>query len=234
MNNLSKFTNKYILALILAISIYFISCSDDAVTPTQQDNLEFSYIQSGDTADNAGILTLDTVKILLKDIKLNVANSSDSSNSKVGPFVLYLNLSTAAGVNFIGSNYIPPGTYDKIQFEVHKLGDNETPPDPEFLDANGRYSVVVKGSYNLVRFVYKSDKSAKQKLNFPNALVVTETKTNVTLKIQPYIWFIDESTNTYMDPSDPGNRSKIDDNIKNNIKANFKAFKDNDKNGIPD
>ena len=233
MYNLSKNTYKFFLALILSSGMFFAGCAEDTVVP-KGDNIEFSYVQSGDTVDNSGILLLDTVKILLKDIKLNVANSSDSSNSKVGPYVLYLDLNQVGGANFIGSNLIPVGTYDKLSFEVHKLSDNELPPDPEFLDANGRYSVIAKGSYNGVRFIYKSDKSAKQKLTFPNSLVVIENSTNVTLRILPYLWFLNESTNEYMDPSDPNNNSEIEKNIKENIKANFKAFKDSDKNGQPD
>ncbi|NOS84939.1 MAG: hypothetical protein HOP31_07350 [Ignavibacteria bacterium] len=233
MFNLTKNTYKFFLASILTGGLFIAGCGEDTIAP-QGDNIEFSYVQSGDTVDNSGILLLDTVKILLKDIKLNVANSSDSSNSKVGPFVLYLDLNQVGGTNFIGSNLIPVGTYDKLNFEVHKLGDTETPPDPEFLDANGRYSVVVKGSYNGVRFIYKSDKSAKQKLTFPNSLVVTETSTNVTLRILPYLWFVNAATNEYMDPTDPANDGEIENNIKDNIKANFKAFKDADKNGQPD
>src|SRR5205085_6573219 len=123
---------------------------------------------------------------------------------------------------------------DKVQFEVHKLNSNETVPDPEFNDGSNTNSVIAKGSYNGIRFVFKSDKSAKQKLNFPNALVVTTTSTNITLRISPYIWFIDQNTSLYLDPNDPNNHNAIDDNIKDNIKANFKAFKDDDKNGIPD
>lgn len=218
-----------VLLAFIAIVFIFNSCSD-SVSP-QADNLEFSYASSSDTVDNSGILVLDTVKILLKDIKLNTANSNDSTNFKTGPYVLYLNLNS--GVNNIGSAFIPVGTYDKLQFEVHKLNSNETVPDPEFRDSVNSYSVIAKGTYNGVRFVFKSDKSAKQKLNFPNSLVVTETKSNITLRVLPYLWFID-SNNLYMDPSVPGNQSTIDNNIKDNIKANFKAFKDNDKNGIPD
>lgn len=68
-----------------------------------------------------------------------------------------------------------------------------------------------------------------------NSLVVTsEGKTNVTLQVKPYIWFINQSTGTYMDPRDPSNSSEIDNNIENNIKHNFRCFKDNDRNGIPD
>jgi|WetSurSiteA1Bulk_404760.scaffolds.fasta_scaffold17841_2 hypothetical protein len=230
----SVFKHK-ISALILSIAVMagsFYGCNDSSTNTTRPDNLSFGYMSTADTTDNAGNLVLDTVKILLKDIKLNVANSSDSTNFKTGPYVLYLNLNSS--VNIIGSAYIPAGTYDKIQFEVHKLNDNETPPDPEFSDANGRYSVIAKGTYNGTYFKFKSDKSAKQKLNFPNALTVSENgNSNITLKVHPYSWFID-GNNGFMDPNAAGNQDKIDKNIKENIKANFKAFKDDDKNGIPD
>src|SRR3972149_3663480 len=144
------FKNK-ISTLILAAFISaagFYGCSDSTVTP-QADNLSFSVTSSADSiGDSQNILILDTVKILLKEIKLNVANANqDSTNFKVGPFVLFLDLSSS--VNFISSALIPAGSYDKIKFEVHKLND-------------------------------------------------------------------------------------IDNNIKDNINQNFKAFKDNDKNGLPD
>jgi len=50
--------------------------------------------------------------------------------------------------------------------------------------------------------------------------------------VKPYIWFIENGI--YIDPRDPVNSNDIDNNIKDNINQNFKAFKDNDKNGLPD
>jgi hypothetical protein len=213
--------------------IYF-NCTDNTVT--QNDNLDFSYIGSPDSVgDNTGILTLDTIKLLLKDIKLNVASTGDSNNFKTGPYVVFFIVSTTGTVNIAATGYIPPGTYDKVKFEIHKLEDNETPPDPEFADAQGRYSVIAKGTYLGDRFVYKSTKSAKQQIQCTNNLFVTsEGKTNITLMVKPYIWFINQSTGAYMDPRDPNNANDIDNNIKDNIKHNLKCFKDNDRNGIPD
>ena len=228
------FKNK-ISTLILAAFISaagFYGCSDSTVTP-QADNLSFSVTSSADSiGDSQNILILDTVKILLKEIKLNVANANqDSTNFKVGPFVLFLDLSSS--VNFISSALIPAGSYDKIKFEVHKLNDNEAVPDPEFADANGRYSVIVKGWYLGNYFVYKSTKSAHQKLSFPTAISITSDYiSNVTMIVKPYIWFIENGI--YIDPRDPVNSNDIDNNIKDNINQNFKAFKDNDKNGLPD
>ena len=131
------------------------------------------------------------------------------------------------------NSYIPPGTYDKIRFMVHKLNDNEPIPDPDFADANGRYSVVVKGRFNDSSFVFKSDKSAHQKLTFPGNLVIGASGySNITLQIDPFIWFY--VGGVFIDPRDPGNKVIIENNIKDNINANFKVFVDNDRNGQPD
>ena len=210
----------------------FNSCGETTVTPAA-DNLSFSGTGSVDSiGDIQNVLILDTVKILIKDIKVKVANNNeDSTNFKVGPFVLFLNLNT--NVNVISSAVIPAGNYRKIKFEIHKLEDAEAIPDPEFADANGRYSVIVKGTYLGVYFVYKSSKSAHQFLQFPNDIPLSvDASTNVTLLVKPYIWFIKD--NAYLNPMDPANMNDIDNNIKDNIKNNFKAFKDNDRNGIPD
>lgn len=230
----NTFLKHKISALILAVLISaagFYSCSENTVAP-QADNLSFSVMSSMDSiGDSQNILVLDTVKILIKEIKLNVSNvNEDSTNFKVGPFVLFLNLSSS--INFISSSIIPPGSYDKIKFEIHKLSDNEPVPDPEFADLNGRYSVIVKGWYLGNYFIYKSTKSAHQKLRFPNVFPISVTQSNITMIVKPYIWFIENGV--YLDPREPSNSNDIDNNIKDNINNNFKAFKDNDKNGLPD
>lgn len=224
--------NKLTLAglTLILITVTFLSCSDSGVTPN--DNLEFSITSNKDLTDNpADSLILDTVKVLIKDIKLNVSQKTDSTNFKTGSFVLFLNLNST--INTISTGMIPAGTYDKVKFEIHKLEDNEPVPDPEFKDSLGRYSIVVKGKYNSLPFVYKSDPSVHQKLSFPGNLVISSSgKSNITLKISPYIWFY--KNNLLLNPNDPGNKNDIDNNIKNNVNNNFKAFKDDNKDGNPD
>lgn len=222
--------------LILTVSFIFISlngCSEDSVsTSSGEDNLELSVFSSSESIGSGSILFLDTVKILISDIKLNVSNDNeDSVNFKTGPFVLYLDL--FSNVTFISSAIISSGTYDKVSFKVHKLNNNETVPDPDFADANGRYSVVVKGSYNGVRFVYRSSKSAHQKITFPfNLDLESAGRSNLTLFVRPYLWFYG-SNNVFLDPLDPSNTNEIDNNIKDNINNNFRCFVDNDRNGLP-
>jgi hypothetical protein len=220
------------MILAALISAGFYGCSDSSTSP-QMDNLNFSVMSTTDSiGDSQDILVLDTVKVLIKDIKLNVANNNqDSINFKVGPFVLFLNLTSS--INTISSAIIPAGNYEKVKFEIHKLNDNEEVPDPEFADVNGRYSVIVKGTYLGNYFIYKSTKSAHQILQFPSNLPIASTNlSNVTMIVKPYIWFIENGV--YIDPRVPENSNDIDNNIKDNIKNNFKAFRDNDRNGLPD
>ena len=225
-----KKTLFYSSFLFLSLLMIFLYAGCDT-TSTEADNLDLSSYGTRTIADAADTLTLDTVKILIQDIKLNVANSSDSTNFKVGPFVYFLNFNT--NVNLMTTAYIPQGNYDKIKFEIHKLNDNETPPDPEFVDNNGRYSTVVKGWFNGAYFIYKSTASVHQKLNFPTSIYPTQdARTNITLKAEPYKWFY--KNGVLLDPNNPANVNDIDNNIKNNVNDNLKAFRDNDRNGIPD
>ena len=223
-----------ILFFAVLISVTgFYACNDSTVTPLATDNLSISSMSTQDSAgDSQNYFIIDTVKILIKDIKLNVSNNNqDSTNFKTGPFVLFLNLNS--NINQISTAMIPAGDYDKIKFEIHKLSDNEAVPDPDFSDANGTYSVIVKGRYLGNNFIYRSTKSAHQILNFQgNVPVTATTSTNITLLVKPYIWFI--SNDVYLDPREPSNSNDIDNNIKDNFKNCLKAFRDNDKNGLPD
>ncbi len=193
--------------------------------PPDIDNFGVSSYSTSDTAlsDN-NILVLDSAKILIKDIKL--AGGGEGS-FVTGPYVVYLGLDSR--VTTIDTGYLQPGTYTVIKFEIHKPNANDPIPDPEFIDTEGTYSVIAKGRYNGLPFVYKSKRNVNEILTMPNSIIVTETgQTNVTLKVSPYTWFIDGGA--FLDPTDPSNESHID----NNIRDSFEAFKDDDKNGIPD
>lgn len=226
-----KSYKKTLIYLFCIFSFFSISCRDEIYLPIDE-NLELSSFSSDDIQELvSGSLILDTIKILIKDIKLNITNTEDSIDYSVGPYVIYLDLNSL--VRNFTSDIIPSGNYDKIFFDIHKLEDNETPPDPDFSDLNGRYSIIVKGRYNDTSFVYKSSASVHHKLIFPNSLYISVSgKSNITIHIKPYIWFIKNSI--YLDPRNPVNRSDIDDNIKNNINNNIRAFKDNNKDGLPD
>src|SRR4030095_3317277 len=117
MKKLKSILKLHLILLTAAFIVMFITngCKDSAVT-SQIDNLDFSAVSSPDSVGDVGILAIQSVKILIKDIKLNVSSSQDTVNFKVGPYVLYLDLST--NVNVISVGFIPAGTYDKVRFMV--------------------------------------------------------------------------------------------------------------------
>ena len=186
---------------------------------------------------SADTIVLDTVKILLRDVKLENESDendgehnehSDEVNIKIGPFVVYLNLNGVT-TDFAVSN-IPPGSYNHIKFEIHKLEASETPPDPEFKDGDDsslRYSVIVKGMYNSNPFIYKSRKSAHQIIRLETPLLIEpNTITNLTITVDPSMWFV--KNDLILDPTNPADENDIDNNIKDSFKQ---CFRDDDHDG---
>ena len=222
-----------VMAAVLISGALFVSCD---TTQTTNGNFSLSFGSTNPLNKTAAdSLQITEIKILLKDVKLEQESADkitggghhgegDEVVVRVGPFVVNLNL-TGLTTDFVVSD-IPAGTYDEIRFKIHKTGGDEIPPDPEFIDgvdSTKRYSVIVKGTYNGIPFIYRSSKTASQKLRLDQPLVVEEnTMTNLTITVDPLTWFYDDGN--LLDPTDTNNMGKID----HNISASFRnAFRDN-------
>ena len=239
MTSFQKLLRQLLALISLAVLSFLFQRCDSTETTDSTGSLSFSTpgLVQKITDDT---ITLDTVKILLRDVKLKyeIESEEDISNDdgdevsvKVGPFVVYLNLNGVT-TDFAISN-IPAGTYNEIKFKIHKIEASETPPDPEFEEGDDnslRYSVIVKGTYNSNPFIYKSRKSSHQNIELENPLVVEpNTFTNLTITVDPSTWFIKD--NMILDPTDPANVNDIDNNIKDSFK---RCFKDDDHDGDDD
>ena len=171
----------------------------------------------------------DTAKVLIRTVKFHHVGDTDSLDFKSEAFVL--NLDLTGQLNIVAFQEIPEGTYDKITFRIHKLGDGETIDDPDFIEGesgNERYSVVVKGLYESQPFVFKSRKTTRQRVNLDPGLAVSDTTTsvNVTLSVDLNRWFVDKDGNP-LNPTDAGDENDIDDAIR----RSFRGFEDNDRDG---
>lgn len=239
MKSFQKLLRKLFALISLALLSFLFQGCDSTETADSIVSLSFSTpdLVQKITDDT---ITLDTVKILLRDVKLKfeIESEEDISNDdgdeisvKVGSFLVYLNLNGVT-TDFAVSN-IPAGTYNEVKFKIHKIEASETPPDPEFKegdDSSLRYSVIVKGMYNSNPFIYKSRKSAHQKINLNSPLVVEpNTFTNLTITVDPYSWFADDGE--ILDPTNPANEYDIDNNIKESFKQ---CFKDDNRDGDDD
>ena len=227
MHNKSSYQSISLLISFFSAIILFTAC-DTAETNNSTVSLSFYSGQSlSKTLDDT--IELDTVKILIRDIKIKNQSGNNEPNLKVGPFVVYLELSGMT-TDFTVTD-IPLGSYDRVRFSVHKIEASETPPDPEFKEGNDsslRYSVIVKGKYNSADFIYKSRKSAHQDLKLETPIEVDENEiANLTITVDPFSWFSDGTT--LLDPTDPANENDIDNNIKDSFK---KCFRDDNHDGV--
>ena len=221
---------QLLTSLLIFFAFTIIGC--DNSTEVQSNVVSASFFSEGKLnkiQNNSLVLT--EVKLLIRNLKLDRLEDNGSSDIKFGPFVVHLDpdgFNTGTEVN-----NIPAGMYKRVKFEIHKLEDNEIPPDPEFKDGNSgseRYSLIVKGSYNNQPFVYKSQRTTYQEIEFGSPLTINEFRAvNFTIKVNPYSWFFENGD--YNNPVDEAKRSEIEMKIEHSFKD---AYKDSNKDGIPD
>ncbi|MFZ4590309.1 MAG: hypothetical protein ACOYN6_04885 [Ignavibacteria bacterium] len=225
------------LTLIVGISLFmlmgfiFSGCSDSnsITSPTASaDNMSLSVKTSDVALDNPlAAIQITEAKALISEFEIESTDST-SHEVKLTPFVVNFDLTST--IKEVLSVYIPVKTYRKVKFQIHKPEDTETPPDPEFKDANGRYSFIVKGTYNGNAFVFKSKKSVNLVIYMNRNVNINTNKVNITMLINKLMWF-KNGGGIEIDPRDSGNENTIDDNLRNSFKN---VFKDDDRNGVDD
>jgi hypothetical protein len=233
-NKIPGFASLIFAVLLLAV---ISGCSKDNPVQPSANNFSFSAAaDNGTTGMNPqNVLKIKEAKVMIKDLKIDLekeGGSEEDEDINIGPFVI--NLSMDSKLNLITSTQLPAGNYEKVKFQIHKLQENEILPDPDFSDANGRYSVVVKGSFNGADFVYKSNVTANQKVNLQKTLNVAATiSPNITFYAAPYDWFYDDNGNL-LDPLSQISKNIIDHNIRDNLRHQIRVFVDCDRDGNPD
>jgi len=230
-------------AIIIALIFSFNACSD-STSPETSGTLNLSSKYSTATLQKVGDasateVTISKVTYILREIKFKTQKDSTQGLYKTTPLVLELNLT--GNIQDIGGQTVPFGTYTRLEFDIHRAEANGTTAmsadqcakiRPFF--AGDKYSVIIEGTYNdgtsQKNFVYKSKVNVKQKIDLVQPLVVTETDNaiNATMLISSYGWFRDN--NSILDPTDSKNENRIDNNIRNSIKA----IKDKNKDGSAD
>jgi hypothetical protein len=215
------------LLLVLALG----GCKDAGVTPLPPENLLLSLKAPATVLAkvNHEILHLTSVKILMKEIEFSQAGSDDSVEIESGPQVVSLSLD--AKITKVTAVKIQPGVYDRVRFTIHKPEDQEKITDSTFTSGqsgNERFSIVITGFYHETPFTFKSRESTRMELKLATPITVVEDGVaNVTLKIDPYLWF--QTNGLILDPFNQTNE------IQNLITSSFaEAFRDNDRNGDPD
>ena len=196
---------------------------------------------AGPITDGTNTLDITSVKVVLREIELEPVEVADCDvepepagceDFETGPVLIDLVLNGVTSTNI--SVAIPPGTYDEVEFDIHKVSSGD-PDDAAFLLANPTMdgkSIVVVGTYNTVAFTFETDLNEEQESDLIPNLVIGEDApaTNVTIRLDVSTWFVDE-TGSLFDPATAAKGQPNEGLAKNNIKNSIDAFEDEDKDG---
>jgi len=190
------------------------------------------------SAAAADSIILTRVRFCIRDITFK--SDIDSIEYLTRPVVLDLNLASANQELTVGQ--VPFGTYDRIEFDVHRIESTEvallpTADQAAFTDflQDERYSIIIEGTVyrtgqSDTAFVYRSKVDATQKIDLAPPVAISEQNStaNVTMLISSGGWF--SSIQGLLDPTDTNNEGVIDENLKSSIRV----FKDDNKDGAKD
>jgi len=182
------------------------------------------------------------VQLVLREIELKRTGGlvcdtalvdDDCEELELGPVLLDLPLGAGAARQFTVA--IDTGSYDKIEFEIHKPSSGD---DPAFVAANPTFdgvSIRMTGTYNGTPFSYSSDLDVEQEYGFNPALVVTENSgANVTLFVDLRSWFLNQTADGFIDPATANKGGQYEGEVKSNIETSLNAFEDDDHDGEDD
>ncbi len=191
--------------------------------------------------DGTNTLIITKVEVVARKIELhsegvttcdNDNSTDDCEEFEAGARLVTLPLTPGAATAV--SIAVPAGTYTSIELNVHKIGTGSS--DSAFRAANPAWptstSIRVTGFYNGTPFTYTTDVDFEAEESIQPPLVIAATSVaNLTVRIDPSIWFRTGATGPLINPATAGvggaNKSLVDNNIQNSVKA----FEDDDHNG---
>jgi hypothetical protein len=187
-------------------------------------------------------IVLTSVQLVLREIELDRVSGAvcdsgaaddDCEELELGPVLLDRPLGAGAERRF--SVAIDTGSYDKIEFEIHKpSGDDDSAFVAQHPGFDG-VSVMVTGTWNGVAFTYTSDLDVEQEYSFNPPLLVTETTgANVTLFVDLTSWFMNQAADGLLDPAQANKGGTYEGEVKSNIESSLNAFEDDDRDGEDD
>lgn len=183
-------------------------------------------------------LILTRVQLVMREIELKRSDVTDCASPdddgceeiELGPSLVDLPLTPGPEQAFAVE--LPVGTYDRIDFEVHKVGTDSA--DLAFLLQHPGFedvSIRVEGTFNGTPFVFLSDVDEEQEFTLVPALVVSETASrNVTIFVDVDGWFR-RGDGSLLDPASANTGGPNESLVSNNISESFDAFEDDDRDG---
>lgn len=223
-----------------------------------------SSLLSADTViGGSDTLLLDSVKLVLRDIRLKRVDDAcddddddgdDSTSATVrhavlrdddddddcefinaGPYLLDLPL--GPGVERAFTVPVDTGTYDELRVKLHKPEDDGDAKDIAFITAHPemhKISIRAVGTFNGTPFVYELDLNAQQRIALIPPITVTDSTLNVdvTIRVATDGWFRHGAG--LIDPATANKGGPNANDVKDNIRDSFHAFRDGNHDGCDD
>ncbi len=255
-----KMQRSISLFTVLALSFFGVACSDSTSpnADTATATLSFSVPQAQAQAqasiggpqgvleqnDGQNTLTLTSVQMVIREIELHrefsvcddsfLGDNDECEEFETGPFLAELPLDGTMATSF--SVVVPDGTYDQVDFTIHKPSDDVR--DVDFLLANPDFdgvSIRVEGSFNGEAFVFLQDLNEEQEIALlpPVTVDATTSAINVTLEIDVETWFVN-GDGFLINPVSANVGNDLEGLVEENIKNSIDAFKDDDRDGVDD
>lgn len=155
--------------------------------------------------------------------------------TNVGPYLLDLPL--GPGVERAFTVPVDTGTYDELRIKVHKPEDEGDPKDVAFIAAHPEFhkiSIRARGTFNGTPFTFESDINAQQRINLIPPVTVTDSTLNVdvTIRVETANWF--RKNGALIDPATANKGGVNANDVKDNIRDSFRAFRDGNHDGCDD
>lgn len=233
-----------LVILFMAAALVISSCSESS---TSNDNADVKLVanmleenvsvfqsikgsgnrtQDSETADSLRILK---IRLLVSNIKLfskfSDNNESNGQVVKTGPALITAD--TSGYLITFAQGAVKEGNYEKIKLEFHRFPTSELANyanDSVFADfaTPERYSCIIDGiryaAGKAEAFTYNATTTANLSLKFDPAVEMDKDNINILLtELSPDLVFTDKGS--LLDPADPGNANKIDNNIQYIIKS---------------
>ena len=198
--------------------------------------------------DGAHVLVIESAEVVLGEIEFELAEGltgcgedegkiegsedDDCEEIEAGPLLLPLPLDGTNSEEVLVS--IPPGTYDEIEYDIHRLDDD--PADLAFLAEPGHegldgVSVRVTGRWDGVPFTYTTDLDVEVEMDLGMMEITAGTDYNVTLLVDVESWFYDGIALT--NPNEALVGQQYEELVESRIEASIEGFEDNDHDGVP-
>lgn len=219
-----------VLAFSLAACDVFGTASDGVPITLEMQVGTTPLARTGDAARGGALVNVDEVKLLLRTIKFSrVEEDVDVDDDVEQDFrseMIAVTLDLSGSPTSVAVADLPPGAYERIDFVIHKPGDTEPIPDPEFREGpsgDQRFSVIIRGTADGEPFELKIRESIQQRLELQPPLVIEKGSgtIKVTLLADVGAWFVSEDGR----PLDPRREDDADE-IADRIDDAFSALGD--------